>query len=90
MQKSAEILNQKSLEIPERNLVLLHDHLESCNKIQGRYESEEFVVVGKHPESNLYHIKPVNGNGPVQTANWCQLQDLQQNPEWQRTYKSSA
>ena len=44
MQKSTERLNQKSLKIPEENLVLLHGHLEGCNKIQDRYKSDEFVV----------------------------------------------
>ena len=34
------------------------------------------MVVGKHPEPNVYRIKPVNGNGPEQTVNQCQLQDL--------------
>ena len=64
MQKSAKSLNQKLLEIPEGNLGLLCDHPEGCNKIQDKYKSE-FVVVGKHPELNVYWIKPVNGNGPV-------------------------
>ena len=76
MQKSAGRLNQKSLEILEGNLVLLRDHPESCNKIQDKYKSEKFVVVGKHPEPNVYCIKPVNGNGPEQTVNRCKLQDL--------------
>ena len=65
------------LEIPEGNLVLLHDHLEGHNKIQDKYKKEEFVVVGKHPKPDVYCIKPVNGSGPVQTVNQCQLQDLQ-------------
>ena len=69
MQKSAGRLNQKSLEIPEGNLVLLQDHPEGCNKIQDKYKSEKFVVVGKHPEPNVYRIKPVNGNGPEWTVN---------------------
>ena len=34
------------------------------------------MVVGKHPEPNVYHIKPVNGNGSEQMVNQCQLQDL--------------
>ena len=34
------------------------------------------MVVGKHPEPNVYCIKPVNGNGPEQMVNRCQLQDL--------------
>ena len=76
MQKSAGRLNQKPLEIPEGNLVLLRDHPEGCNKIQDRYKSKKIVVVGKCPEPNVYHIKPVNGNGPEQMVNRCQLQDL--------------
>ena len=64
MQKSAGRLNQKSLEIPEGNLVLLRDHPEGHNKIQDKYKSAKFVVVGKHPKPNVYQIKPVNGNGP--------------------------
>ena len=34
-----------------------------------RYKNEEFVMVGKHPEPNVYHIKPVNGNGPEWIVN---------------------
>ena len=64
MQKNADRLNQKSLEILEGNLVLLRDHPEGHNKIQDRYKREKFVVVGKHPEANVYCIKPVSGNGP--------------------------
>ena len=75
-QKSAGRLNQKSLEIPEGNLVLLRDHPEGHNKIQDKYKSEKFVVVGKRPEPNVYRIKPVNGNGPERTVNRRQLQDL--------------
>ena len=59
MQHSAERLNQKLLEIPEGNLVLLCDHLEGHNKNQDKYQNEEFVVVGKCPEPNVYCIKPV-------------------------------
>ena len=33
-------------------------------------------MVGKCPETNVYHIKPVNGNGPEWTVNRHQLQDL--------------
>ena len=34
------------------------------------------MVVGKHPEPNVYLSKPVNGNGPEWTVNQCKLQDL--------------
>ena len=69
MQKSAGRLNQKLLEIPEGNLVLLRDHPEGCNKIQYKCKSEKFVVVGKCPEPSVYHIKLVHGNGPKQMVN---------------------
>ena len=69
MQKSAGRLNQKLLEILEENLVLLQDHPEGHNKIQDRYKSKKFVVVGKHPEPNVYCIKPVNGSGPEGMVN---------------------
>ena len=49
---------------------------EGCNKIQDKYKSEKFVVVGKCPVPNVYCIKLVNGNGPEWTVNQCQLQDL--------------
>ena len=42
-------LNQKLLEIPEGNLVLLCNQPEGHNKIQDKYKSEKFVMVGKHP-----------------------------------------
>ena len=61
--------NQKSLEIPEGNLVLLHDHQEGHNEIQHKYKNEECVVVVGCPVSNVYHIKLVNGNDPVETVN---------------------
>ena len=69
MQKSAGRLNQKSLEILEGNLILLQDHPEGYNKIQDKYKSEKFLLVVKCPEPKVYHIKPVNGNGPEQTVN---------------------
>ena len=65
MQKSADRSGSKLLEIPEGNLVLLHDHLEGHNKIQDKYKSKEYVVAGKHPEPNIYCIKPISGNCPV-------------------------
>ena len=76
MQNSAGRLNQKLLEIWEGNLVLLQDHPEGHNKIQNKYKSKKFEVVDRCPELNVYHIKPVNGNGPEQTVNQHQLQDL--------------
>ena len=50
-------------------LGFIHDHPGGHNKTKDKYKSEAFVVVGKHPEPNVYCIKPVNGNGPVWTVN---------------------
>ena len=69
MQKSDGRLNQKSLEILEGNLVLLRDHPEGHSKIQDRYNSEKFLVVGKIPKPNVYLVKPVHGNDPEWTVN---------------------
>ena len=72
-------MNQKSLEILEGNLVLLHNHPEGHSEIQDKYKSEKFMVVGKHPEPIVYHIKPVNGNGFEQTQNDGRLTSSQNN-----------
>ena len=39
-------INQKLLGILEENMVLLRDHPEGHNKIQDKYKSKKFVVVG--------------------------------------------
>ena len=49
--------------------MLLHDLLEGHNKIQDNYKSELFAVELKHQEPNVYIIKPLNGKGPMYTAN---------------------
>ena len=43
----------KDVTIPVGNHVLLHDHQEGCNKIQDRYKSEVYVIVGHHQEPNF-------------------------------------
>ena len=43
----------KDTTIPVGNHVLLHDHPEGCNKIQDRYKSEVYVIVGHHQEPNV-------------------------------------
>ena len=74
-------IKSKSLEIPEGNLVLLHDHLEGLKKILDKYKNEEFVVVGKCPEPRVYCIKPVNCSGPEWIVNQCQLPRSWKNPK---------
>ena len=54
----------KSLDIPIGNHVLLRDHPEGRNKIQDRYKSDVYVVVGHHTEPNVYYIQLLNTDKP--------------------------
>ena len=76
-EKSVSQAGGKALDIPEGNLVLLHDHPEGCNKIQDNYKNELFVMESKHQDLNVYIIKPLNGKGLMCTLNWQQLFNLQ-------------
>ena len=65
--------------IPIGNHVLLHDHLEGRNKIQDRYKTDVYVVVGHHQEEpNVYYIQLLNNSKPGQpkVVNRHQLFDL--------------
>ena len=53
----------KSLQIPIKNLVLLRDHLEGCNKIQDNYKSELFVIIKYHKDPNVYVIQSLERKG---------------------------
>ena len=69
----------KYIPIPVGNHVLLHNHLEGCNKIQDRYKSDVYIVVGNHlEEPNVYYIQLLNSSKPGQpkVVNRCQLYDL--------------
>ena len=69
---------RKELTIPVENHVLLHDHPEGWNKIQNRYKSDIYVIVGHHEESNIYYIQLLNSDkkGLPKVVNRCQLFDL--------------
>ena len=64
------------MEIPEGNLVYYVITQRVTIKSKTNIKSNKFLVLGKCPEPNVYHIKPVNGNVPEWTVNRCQLQDL--------------
>ena len=68
----------KDITIPVGNHVLLCDHPEGHNKIQDRYKSEIYVVVGHHQEPNVYYIQLLNSSKPGQprVVNRRQLFDL--------------
>ena len=69
---------RKSLTIPIGNHVLLRDHPEGRNKIQDRYKSDVYVVIGHHMEPNVYYIQLLNKDkpGPPKVVNRHQLFDL--------------
>ena len=58
--------------------MLLRDHLEGRNKIQDRYKSDVYIVVGHHAEPNVYYIQLLNTDkpGPPKAVNRRQLFDL--------------
>ena len=65
--------------IPIGNHVLLRDHPEGHNKIQDRYKTDVYVVVGHHQEEpNVYYIQLLNSSkhGQPKVVNRCQLFDL--------------
>ena len=66
--------------IPIGNHVLLCDHPEGCNKIQNRFESDVYVVVGHHEEPNVYYIKLLSADKDTKpkVVNRRQLFDLNQ------------
>ena len=70
--------SRKDLCIPTGNHVLLHDHPEGCNKIQDRYKSDMYIVVGHHMEPNVYYIQLLNKDKPglQKVVNQCQLYNL--------------
>ena len=68
----------KELVIPIGNHVLLRDHPEGRNKIQNRFKSDVYVVVGHHEEPNVYYIRLLSADKDTQpkVVNRHQLFDL--------------
>ena len=64
MQCNKDRTSGKDLSIPVGNLVLLCDHPEGHNKIQDRYKSDVYVVVGHHKKPNVYYIQLLNKDKP--------------------------
>ena len=60
------------------NHVLLCDHPEGRNKIQDRYKSDVYVVVGHHQEPNVYYIQLLSHDhkSKPKVVNRHQLYDL--------------
>ena len=71
-------MGSKELIILVGNHVLLRDHPEGRNKIQNRYKSDIYVIVGHHEEPNVYYIQLLNSDkkGLPKVVNRHQLFDL--------------
>ena len=71
-------MGSKELTILVGNHVLLCDHLEGHNKIQGQYKLDIYVMVGHHKEPNVYYIQLLNKDKSVspKVVNLCQLFNL--------------
>ena len=78
VQRNKNRTGGKPLDIPIGNHVLLRDHPEGRNKIQDRYKSDVYVVVGHHAEPNVYYIQLLNSDKPgsPKAVNRRQLFDL--------------
>ena len=78
VQRNKNCTGGKPLDIPIGNHVLLRDHPEGRNKIQDRYKSDVYVVVGHHAEPNVYYIQLLNTDKPgsPKAVNRRQLFDL--------------
>ena len=74
--KSVPGAGGKDLNIQIGNLVLLQDHPECQNNIQGNYECQLSVMELKHQDPNVYSFWPLYGKGPMFTVNWWQSYDL--------------
>ena len=77
-QESALEVGGKPLQILEANFV---DAAWPSMKIQYHSKDQEFIMVGKHPEQNVYNIKAVNNSAPVWTVNQEEIQALQKTHE---------
>ena len=64
MQCNKDCTGGKELTILIGNHMLLHDHPEGCNKIQDRYKSDIYVIVGHHKKPNVYYIQLLNKDKP--------------------------
>ena len=69
---------RKELLIPVGNHVLLLDHPEGRHKIQDRYKSDVYMVVGHHQEPNVYYIQLLSQDrkSKPKVVNHCQIYDL--------------
>ena len=77
-QCSKACAGSKSLLIQVESHVLLWDHPEGHNKIQDKYKSDIYVVVGHHQGPNVYHIQLLNSDhkGHPKVVSCHQLYDL--------------
>ena len=62
--------------IPIRNLILLWDHLEGCNKIQDNNKDQIYVITSHHNHKNAYFVKPLGSKIQSKQVNCRKIFDL--------------
>ena len=80
VQHSKVCSSSKELLIPVGNHVLLCDHPKGMNKIQDKYKSDVYMVVGHHQEPNVIYIQLLNPDhkSKPKVVNHHQLYNLNQ------------
>ena len=71
-------VSMKPLLILVGNHVLLRDQPKGRNKIQDKYKSDVYIVIGHHHKSNMYYVQLLNKDhkGHPKVVNCCQIYDL--------------
>ena len=74
--KNRKVVRGKDMLIPVRNLILLQDHPEGCNKIQDNNKDQIYVVTGHHSHKNMHFVKPLGRKTQPKQVNHCKMFDL--------------
>ena len=74
--KNRKVVGGKDMLIPVRNLILLWDHPEGCNKIQDNNIDQIYVVTSNHRHKNAYFVKPMGSKIQPKQVNCHKMFDL--------------
>ena len=85
--KNWKVVGGKDMLVPVGNLVLLHDNLEGCNKIQNNGKDQIYIVTGHHKHKNVYFVKPLGSKIQPKQVNRCEMFDLGITEEHEREHQ---
>ena len=74
--KNRKVVGGKDMLIPVRNLILLWDQPEGCNKIQDNNIDQIYVVTSYHRHKNAYFVKPMGSKIQPKQVNCHKMFDL--------------